>query len=74
MTEPRDMDQPQVGEESPPLDPRPFPHPPWTVGVFLILGAVALFLGIADDPLWLLGGSPFILTPLVWVGVRIVQW
>ncbi len=60
----------------PPPEPPPyvFPHPPWTVGVVLVLGAVTLFLGVAGHWIWLLLGSPFVLTLFVWVVVRLTQW
>ncbi len=53
-------------------DERPlFQHPPWMVGVMLILGALSLFVGLTADPFWLVMGSPAILTLFVYVGVRI---
>ncbi len=54
--------------------PPTFQHPPWTVGVVLVLGLVALLFGILVRPIWLLVGSPFILTLFVWLGVRFTQW
>ena len=56
------------------LPPPTFQHPPWTVGVVLVLGVVALLFGILVRPIWLLAGSPFILTLFVWLGVRVTQW
>lgn len=60
----------------PPPEPPPyvFPHPPWTVGVVLVLGVVTLYLGLAGHWIWLLLGSPFLLTLLVWIVVRVTQW
>ena len=62
----------------PPIDgsryPPTFQHPPWTVGVVLVLAVVALLFGILVRPIWLLVGSPFILTLFVWLGVRFTQW
>lgn len=53
-------------------DERPlFKHPPWMVGIMLILGAMSLFVGLTVDPFWLVMGAPAILTLLVYVGVRI---
>jgi predicted signal transduction protein with EAL and GGDEF domain len=53
-------------------DERPlFRHPPWMVGIMLILGAMSLFVGLTVDPFWLVMGAPAILTLLVYVGVRI---
>ncbi len=57
-----------------PVFERPtFIHPQWSVGIVIMLGLVSLLLGLGN-PLWLLGGSPFILTLAVWVVVRVVQW
>ena len=53
-------------------DERPlFQHPPWMVGIVLILGGVSLVVGLTVDPFWLVMGSPAILTLVVYVGVRI---
>lgn len=53
------------------LPDRPvFLHPRWTVGMILVFAVVFLLLGILGHPLWLLIGSPFILTLVVWVMVR----
>lgn len=54
-------------------DERPvFLHPPWMVGIMLILGVLSLAVGLTADPFWLVMGSPAILTLVVYVGVRIV--
>ena len=56
-------------------DERPmFLHPPWMVGIMLILGVLSLVVGLTLDPFWLVMGSPAILTLAVYVGVRIVLW
>lgn len=53
-------------------DQRPlFQHPPWMVGIMLILGALSLLVGLTVDPFWLVMGSPAILTLFVYIGVRI---
>ncbi len=53
-------------------DERPlFKHPPWMVGIMLILGAMSLLVGLTVDPFWLVMGAPAILTLFVYVGVRI---
>ncbi len=53
-------------------DDRPlFRHPPWMVGIMLILGVMSLFVGLTVDPFWLVMGAPAILTLFVYVGVRI---
>ena len=61
-------------ERQAPSDPaRPlFQHPPWMVGIMLILGALSLVVGLTVDPFWLVMGSPAILTLLVYIGVRIM--
>ena len=53
-------------------DERPlFQHPPWMVGIMLILGVLSLVIGLTVDPFWLAMGSPAILTLVVYIGVRI---
>ena len=53
-------------------DQRPlFQHPPWMVGIMLILGALSLLVGLTIDPFWLVMGSPAILTLVVYIGVRV---
>ena len=53
-------------------DERPlFQHPPWMVGIMLILGVLSLVIGLTVDPFWLVMGSPAILTLVVYIGVRI---
>ena len=53
-------------------DERPvFQHPPWMVGIMLILGVMSLLIGLTIDPFWLVMGSPAILTLVVYIGVRI---
>ena len=54
-------------------EPPVFPHPEWTVGIVLVIAVVMLLLGVVGHPIWLLIGSPFILTLAVWIGVRLVQ-
>ncbi len=56
-------------------DERPvFLHPPWMVGIMLILGVLSLVVGLTIDPFWLVMGSPAILTLVVYIGVRIALW
>ena len=50
-----------------------FPHPPWAVGMVLVIAIPFLVLGVLGHPIWLLLGSPFILVLIVWVAVRIVE-
>ncbi|HJO02457.1 MAG TPA: hypothetical protein QGG47_00630 [Acidobacteriota bacterium] len=65
---------PRLGPAVDGLNPPTFQHPPWTVGVVLVFAVVALLFGILVRPIWLLVGSPFILTLFVWIGVRFTQW
>ncbi len=51
-----------------------FQHPPWMVGIMLVLGALSLFVGLTVDPFWLVMGSPAILTLVVYVGVRVTLY
>ena len=54
-------------------DERPlFLHPPWMVGIMLILGVLSLVVGLTLDPFWLAMGSPAILTLFVYIGGRVV--
>ena len=47
-----------------------FPHPPWTVGIVLVLAVLAILAGLSD-PTWLLLGAPFILVLALFIYVRI---
>lgn len=69
-------EDPEPGAPQQPLLSQPplFPHPPWTVGLVLLFGAVFLLLGLLGNRLWLLGGSPFIIVLLLWLLVRGLQW
>ena len=58
-----------VEDAGPP--PSPFPHPPWTVGVVLILGAVSLLFGLLVRPIFLAVGSPFIIALFLWLYVKL---
>ena len=51
--------------------PSPFPHPPWTVGVVLILGGVSLLFGLLVRPIFLAVGSPFIIALFLWLYVKL---
>jgi hypothetical protein len=56
-----------------PEEQRPlFPHPQWSVGVVLIFAVVAVVAGLSN-PVWLLIGSPFILTLAVYLWVRFAR-
>jgi hypothetical protein len=50
-----------------------FPHPPWAVGMALVIAVPFLVLGLVGHWVWLLLGSPFILVLFVWVSVRLVE-
>jgi L-asparagine transporter-like permease len=58
-------DQEQDADERP-----PFPHPPWMVGIILILAVLVILAGIAD-PVWFLIGSPCILALMIYIYVKI---
>lgn len=63
-----------LNEHGLPTTLRPaFPHPEWTVGVVLVIAVVMLLLGVLGNPVWLLIGSPFIITLAVWVTVKVVE-
>jgi hypothetical protein len=47
-----------------------FPHPPWMVGVTLILAVSVIAAGLAD-PIWFLIGSPCILVLVIYIYVKI---
>jgi hypothetical protein len=47
-----------------------FAHPQWTVGVVLVFGAAALVAGIVSSPVWLVIGSPLILTLFLYIWIR----
>jgi hypothetical protein len=49
-----------------------FPHPPWTVGIVLILAVLSCLAGLAD-PIWFLFGAPFILVLLLFLYIRITK-
>jgi hypothetical protein len=52
-------------------EPSPFPHPPWTVGVVLVLGVVSLLFGLLVRPIFLAVGSPFIIVLVLWLYVKL---
>jgi hypothetical protein len=60
-------------EDNPEENERPmFPHPPWTVGIVLILAVSALLAGI-QDPIWFLLGLPFIIVLVLYLYIRFVK-
>ena len=69
--DPRQEPEPPQWEMGPPPT---FPHPPWTVGLVLVLAVVTLVLGLFGHPLWLLAGSPFLLVLGLWLYVQLVLW
>ena len=54
------------GSNGPPM----FPHPQWMVGVVLIFAVLFIVAGLGN-PIWLVIGSPFILTLAVYIWVRL---
>jgi len=63
--------RPAAGDADGPA-PTAFPHPPWTVGLVLVGGVITLLFGILVSPIWLLVGSPFVITLLLWLYIRLV--
>lgn len=63
-----DFDAPGDGRE--PVERPLFPHPPWTVGIVLVIAVCAILAGLSD-PIWLLLGAPCILVLLLFLYVRI---
>jgi hypothetical protein len=60
-------------EDMPDARQRPlFPHPPWTVGIVLILAVLTILAGLAD-PIWFLFGAPFILVLALFLYMRITK-
>jgi hypothetical protein len=47
-----------------------FPHPPWMVGIVLVIAVAAIIAGLSD-PIWLLLGLPCILVLALFIYVRI---
>jgi hypothetical protein len=47
-----------------------FPHPPWMVGIVLVIAVLALIAGLSD-PIWLLLGLPCILVLMLFIYARI---
>lgn len=62
------------GEELLGIKRSQFAHPPWAVGMVLVLAVPFLVWGILGHPVWLLLGSPFIAVLVIWLVVRVVQW
>ena len=61
-----------AGEDDRMNNERPlFQHPPWMVGIMLILGVMSLLVGLTIDPFWLVMGGPAILTLVVYIGARV---
>jgi predicted signal transduction protein with EAL and GGDEF domain len=59
-------------ETRPDADKRPlFTHPPWMVGIVLVMAVLAIVAGLSD-PIWLLVGLPCILVLALFIYVRIV--
>jgi hypothetical protein len=47
-----------------------FAHPPWTVGIVLVIAVLAILAGFSD-PIWFLLGLPCILVLALFIYVRI---
>ena len=63
--------RPAAGDADGPAPPA-FPHPPWTVGLVLVGGVITLLFGVLVSPIWLLVGSPFGITLLLWLYIRLI--
>ncbi len=48
-----------------------FQHPPWMVGIVLIIAVMSILAGLSD-PIWLLLGLPCILVLALFIYVRLV--
>ena len=48
-----------------------FSHPPWMVGIVLIIAVLSILAGLSD-PIWLLLGLPCILVLALFIYVRVV--
>jgi hypothetical protein len=60
-------------DNKPDANERPlFPHPPWTVGIVLIVAVLAILAGFSD-PIWFLLGLPCILVLALFIYVRIAK-
>jgi len=60
-------------DNEPNVNERPlFPHPPWTVGIVLIVAVLAILAGFSD-PIWFLLGLPCILVLALFIYVRIAK-
>ena len=66
-----DIREPDVVVDDGDKPPSPFPHPPWTVNLVLVAGAITLLFGILVNPVWLLVGSPFVLALMLWLYIRL---
>jgi hypothetical protein len=60
-------------DDKPAANERPlFPHPPWMLGIVLILAVMAIFAGLTD-PIWFLLGLPCILVLALYLYVKIAE-
>jgi hypothetical protein len=63
-------DEPDIKAEA---NERPlFNHPPWMLGIVLVLAVMAILAGLAE-PIWFLLGLPCILVLALYLYVRIVS-
>ena len=61
-------------DDKPKAKERPlFLHPPWMVGIVLVLGVWTIIAGFSD-PVWFLLGLPFVLVLVLYIFVRITTW
>jgi hypothetical protein len=70
MTEPSRNDVQKPETPAPATRPM-FPHPPWMVGVVLILAVLSILAGFSN-PIWFALGMPSILVLILYIYVRVV--
>jgi hypothetical protein len=69
MTE--NSNDPDHGQD---INERPtFPHPPWMVGITLILAVLVILAGLGD-PVWFLIGSPCLFVLVIYLYTKIETW
>lgn len=69
MEQGKEPDSPSGVRPREPQAPPLFVHPPWMVGVVLVLGVLALIAGFSD-PIWFVLGGPCILVLVLYLYVR----
>ena len=66
-------ENPNEPDDKPQTTERPlFNHPPWMLGIVLILAVMSILAGLSD-PIWFLLGLPCILVLVLYLYVRIAS-